>query len=421
MYKFIKLLQNTGDCPTVLVENKDGVRHVQKLLDERQLGIYEKLISLNISGIPKARIAPLDEMILPDVMNEMRSELLADSAGVLVEEYIDGSDLDKLAESGFKMSRREFRRMMLSLCATLSKVHKAGIVHRDIKPANIIRSDSGRYYIIDFGNARIPAESNTHTRIVATLGFASPEQLEGKQATPRSDIYSLGRTMKEFMPKSRSLTRIYKKATMDSPNDRYRTAANMALAIRFTPLALTVRAAIAAVLAFLIFLLIIPNIDSGGRELARNYNSRMDSTQIADEEQRLLNEIAVGNDGYANFMRLSELYEMQGEHDKAADILIEYVDTVNDRRLYVSTSPIFERLEELKPKTSVDEQAKILELNGNADYIDRLLEAGEYAHAREVLNDITANPCKELERMGFRQTEEYYKRLEALENGEDDR
>lgn len=420
MYKFIKLLQNTGDCPTVLVENEDGVRYVQKLLDERQLGIYEKLISLNISGIPKSRIAPLDEMLLPDVMNEMRSELLADSAGVLVEEYIGGSDLEKLSESGHKMSRREFQRMMLSLCRTLSKVHKAGIVHRDIKPANIIRSDSGRYYIIDFGNARIPAESSTHTRIVATLGYASPEQLEGKQATPQSDIYSLGRTMKEFMPKSRSLTRIYKKATMDSPNDRYRTAAHMALAIRFTPLALTVRAAIAAVLAFLIFLLIIPSVGDG-RTITKNYDSAMDSEQIADEEQRLLNEIAVGNDGYANFMRLSELYEMHGEHDKAADILIEYVDTVNDRRLYVSTSPIYERLEELKPKTSVDEQAKILELNGNADYIDRLFEAGEYAHAREVLDDITANPCKELERMGIRQTDEYYKRLEELENGEDDR
>ena len=134
-----------------------------------------------------------------------------------------------------------------------------------------------------------------------------------------------------------------------------------------------------------------------------------------------MNEISVGNDGYANFMRLSELYEMQDEHDKAADILIEYVDTVNDRRLYVSTSPIYERLEELKPVTSVDEQAKILELNGNADYIDRLFEAEEYAHAREVLDDITANPCKELERMGFRQTDDYYKRLEELENGEDDR
>lgn len=420
MYKFIKLLQNTGDCPTVLVENEDGVRYVQKLLDERQLDIYQKLIALNISGIPKARIAPLDEMLLPDVMNEMRSELLADSAGVLVEEYIDGSDLDKLSESDHKMSRREFRRMMLSLCRTLSKVHKAGIVHRDIKPANIIRSDSGRYYIIDFGNARIPAESGTHTRIVATLGFASPEQLEGKRATKRSDIYALGRTMKEFMPKSLSLTRIYKKATMDSPNDRYRTAANMALAIRFTPLALTVRAVIAAVLAFLIFLLIIPSIDDG-RTIAKNYDSAMDSEQIADEEQRLMNEIAVGNDGYANFMRLSELYEMQGSFDKAADILIEYVDTVNDRRLYVSKSLIYERLEELKPKTSVDEQAKILELNGNADYIDRLLEAGEYEHAHEVLDDITANPCKELERSDFYQTDEYYKRLEELENGKDDR
>jgi serine/threonine protein kinase len=296
----------------------------------------------------------------------------------------------------------------------MHNVHGAGIVHRDIKPANIIRSESGRYYIIDFGIARKPEQSNAQTRIIATLGYASPEQLEGKRATCESDIYAIGRIMKDIMPKSRAYKRIYKKATMDDPKSRYRTARSLESAIRRIPVVRLIKILAAAVIALFIFVLIYPDDGSGGitkTEYENVYSQSLTSEELSTEEQRLLSEIADGNDGIGNYISLSEIYESGGNYDKAADVLIEYIDNVNDRRLYLSTSPVYERLEDLKAYATVDKQAEILELNGNADYIDRLLEAGEYDRAKQVLDDIKANPCRELVRSKYLQLDDYYYQL----------
>jgi serine/threonine protein kinase len=297
----------------------------------------------------------------------------------------------------------------------MHKVHKAGIVHRDIKPANIIRSDNGRYYIIDFGIARKPAQSNTQTKIIATLGYASPEQLEGKRATCESDIYSIGRIMKDIMPKSRAYRRIYKKATMDDPQSRYRTARNLANAIRLIPIVRLIITAVILAILFFSLLLLIGGDENGGdfsKTLSESvYGESLTSEELSTEEQRLQSEIANGNDGIDNYICLSGIYENKGDTDKAADVLIEYIDNVYDRRLYLSASPIYQRLENLKAYTTVDKQAEILELNGNADYIDRLLDAGEYERAKQVLDDIKANPCRELVRSKFLQLDDYYYRL----------
>lgn len=403
-YKFIKLLKHSGDCPTMLVVDGDGVRYVQKLLDDTQLEIYRKLARLNIQGIPKITIAKLDDTVLPEFMEPLREELTDSSAALLVEEYIDGSDLEKLMKDGCKFKRSEFRKMTFSLCRTLREVHKAGIVHRDIKPANIIRSKDGEYYLIDFGIAREPAQSNTQTKIVATLGYASPEQLVGKRAAPESDIYALGRLMKEIYPKGRAYRRVYSKATMDDPKKRYRSVRRLSDAIRLIPFMKFVKGLTIAVLAVFIFIMVYPFDDAPTKQ--ESYGASLTGEELADEEQRLLAEIEKGNDGIGNYIKLSGIYENQGDIDKAADILIEYVDTVGDRRLYLSASPVYKRLEALKPYASVDKQAEILELNGNADYIDRLIEAGEYERAKEVLADIEADPCREITRESTRNS--YY-------------
>lgn len=404
-YKFIKLLKHSGDCPTMLVVDGDGVRYVQKLLDNTQLDIYRKLSKLNIRGIPKINIAKLDDMVLPEFMEPLRDELTDNSAALLIEEYIDGSDLEKLMKDGHKFKRSEFRKMTFSLCRTLRQVHKAGIVHRDIKPANIIRSKDGNCYVIDFGIAREPAQSNTQTKIVATLGYASPEQLVGKRATPESDIYALGRLMKEIYPKGRAYRTIYSKATMDDPKKRYRTVRRLSNAIRLIPFMKFVKGLIATILALFIFIMVYP-FDDDTPVKQESYGASLSSEELAAEEQRLLAEIEKGNDGIGNYIKLSGIYENQGDMNKAADILIEYVDTVDDRRLYLSASPVYKRLEAIKPYTTVDKQAEILELNGNADYIDRLIEAGEYEHAKEVLADIEANPCRAITRESTRN--DYY-------------
>lgn len=76
----------------------------------------------------------------------------------------------------------------------LSIIHRMGLVHRDIKPGNLMITQNGQVKITDFGIAKAAA-SVPLTRtgmVVGTAQYVSPEQAQGKEVTPASDIYSLG-------------------------------------------------------------------------------------------------------------------------------------------------------------------------------------------------------------------------------------
>jgi len=80
------------------------------------------------------------------------------------------------------------------LAGALHYAHEQSVVHRDIKPANIMfHAPSGELKITDFGIARITDSGRTRTGIVlGTPSFMSPEQLQGRPVTGRSDLFSLG-------------------------------------------------------------------------------------------------------------------------------------------------------------------------------------------------------------------------------------
>ena len=79
------------------------------------------------------------------------------------------------------------------LAEALSAIHAAGVVHRDLKPANVLLAEDGPR-VIDFGISRaVEASVLTHTGlVVGSPGFMSPEQAEGREVGPPSDIFSLG-------------------------------------------------------------------------------------------------------------------------------------------------------------------------------------------------------------------------------------
>jgi formylglycine-generating enzyme required for sulfatase activity len=127
-------------------------------------------------------------------------ELLAyfdvDGQPYLVQQYIDGQDLEQELATEGAFSHQKIRELLKSLLPVLDFLHNQSkpLIHRDIKPANIIRRRSDQTLIlVDFGAAK-QATQTMLAKTGTTIGspeFAAPEQTRGKPAFA-SDIYSLG-------------------------------------------------------------------------------------------------------------------------------------------------------------------------------------------------------------------------------------
>jgi serine/threonine protein kinase len=112
-------------------------------------------------------------------------------------ELLRGSTLEaEIARRG-AMPPFEVARIGLDLCRALEEVASAGLVHRDIKPANIVLETNGRVVLTDFGLGRRLALAELQAwRTSGTPLFMSPDVLAGEPATPRSDLYALGVTLR---------------------------------------------------------------------------------------------------------------------------------------------------------------------------------------------------------------------------------
>ena len=117
----------------------------------------------------------------------------------IVAECVPGRDIGTLLASGRRgrhLNERFVRRMAAQLLRALAYAHTRGVIHRDIKPSNILVAAGGTIKVADFGIARIVEEGNERDggsgEIVGSARYMSPEQLMGKEVTPRSDVYSVG-------------------------------------------------------------------------------------------------------------------------------------------------------------------------------------------------------------------------------------
>jgi len=91
--------------------------------------------------------------------------------------------------------------LTLQVSEGLAKSHEAGITHRDIKPSNIVIDADGRPKLLDFGLAAIKdTDQLTKTgSTLGTVGYMSPEQVQGKDTDHRSDLFSLGIVLYEMI------------------------------------------------------------------------------------------------------------------------------------------------------------------------------------------------------------------------------
>jgi eukaryotic-like serine/threonine-protein kinase len=107
-------------------------------------------------------------------------------------EYVDGPSLKDLVKGGMGIQEAiSFIRQVLNAARF---AHRKGIVHRDLKPQNVLIDDEGRARVADFGIARAGENSDITATgsVMGTAQYISPEQAQGKETTPRSDIYSIG-------------------------------------------------------------------------------------------------------------------------------------------------------------------------------------------------------------------------------------
>src|SRR6056300_1225841 len=119
-------------------------------------------------------------------------------------EYIEGRTLADVLKGGRRLNARQAGEIASEVAAALGFAHEAGIAHRDIKPANILIGSNGVVKVADFGIARLmngPAEANLTQAgsVMGTATYFSPEQAQGAQPDPRSDLYSLGIVMYEMV------------------------------------------------------------------------------------------------------------------------------------------------------------------------------------------------------------------------------
>jgi len=116
-------------------------------------------------------------------------------------EYVEGESMAERIRRRGALGITEAIGILERVTAALAHVHQQGIIHRDLKSANIKITPTGEVKILDFGIARASHTARV-TKIGAVIGTAdnlAPEQLEGHEADPRSDIWALGVLMYEML------------------------------------------------------------------------------------------------------------------------------------------------------------------------------------------------------------------------------
>ena len=115
----------------------------------------------------------------------------------IVMQLVSAKSLDQVLASSGPLSPRRAAEMARQLLSALSVAHAAGVMHRDVKPSNVLIGNDDRAVLTDFGIATFQGDPKlTQTGMVmGSPGFTAPERIRGEDASPASDLWSLGATL----------------------------------------------------------------------------------------------------------------------------------------------------------------------------------------------------------------------------------
>ena len=184
-----------------------GMGAVYKAMD-RELGrpVALKIIRPELAANPSILARFKQELLLAHQVthkNVIRIYDLGDADGVkfITMEFVEGQDLRALILERKKFSPEVAVEIIQQVCRALEAAHSVGVVHRDLKPQNIMRDQTGRILVMDFGLARtIAGDGMTQTgALVGTMEYMSPEQALAKDLDQRSDLFTLGLILYELL------------------------------------------------------------------------------------------------------------------------------------------------------------------------------------------------------------------------------
>lgn len=151
-------------------------------------------------------LAALDH---PHIARLIDGGATSDGLPYLVMDYVEGASVTEYCAE-HNLTTEEILKLFQKICAAIAYAHRNLIVHRDIKPTNILVTKDGTPKLLDFGIAKLLAESEneplsvlTQTRQAMTPEYASPEQLNGERVTTATDIFSLGVVLYELLTGAR--------------------------------------------------------------------------------------------------------------------------------------------------------------------------------------------------------------------------
>jgi tetratricopeptide (TPR) repeat protein/DNA-binding transcriptional ArsR family regulator len=218
---------------------------------ERMEGGYRQRAAIKLIALPALLPEELQRQILnrfeserqiiaklehPNICRLLDGGISAEGVPYLVLEYVEGVDL---VTYGSRQPMRERVRLMADVARVVHFAHQRLLVHRDLKPSNILVTAEGSVKLLDFGIAKpldpgewgLPGDQTATLFRAATPAYASPEQMKGEAVTTAADLYSLGRVWHELAgtEADEDLRAITAKATREEPEQRYESAAEMAL------------------------------------------------------------------------------------------------------------------------------------------------------------------------------------------------
>ena len=184
-----------------------GMGKVYKAFDKKiEEEIALKILRPDIAGDKKTLSRFSNELkiarkIVHKNVGRMYDLSEAEGTHFITMEFVPGEDLKSFIKRSGRLTVGKALSIAKQICQGLIEAHELGIIHRDLKPQNIMIDNDGNARIMDFGIARSThAEGLTaEGAVIGTPEYMSPEQAEGEETDPRSDIYSLGVILFEML------------------------------------------------------------------------------------------------------------------------------------------------------------------------------------------------------------------------------